>query len=165
MMVPPTKLRLSVNSPIALEKTLLIKTPKIENTTENPKTKNTVFSTMFNRLIVRTDPLLEPSSVTVVPDMYARKAGIIGRIQGAINEPRPASNATNIVGSAMHQICNFSFKAFFHIITQCNPFLTGLSGIFGMNKRFIMVGVLLGIIVTFAVIIGSPALGGFDTLR
>jgi hypothetical protein len=33
--------------------------------------------------------------------MYARKAGIIGRMQGAINEPRPASNATNIVGSAM----------------------------------------------------------------
>jgi len=101
MIVPPTKLRLSVNSPIALEKILLIKTPKIENTTEKPNTKNTVFSTMFNRLIVRTDPLLEPSSVTVVPDMYARNAGIIGRMQGAINEPRPASNATNIVGSAI----------------------------------------------------------------
>ncbi len=101
IIVPPIKLRLSVNSPIALEKTLLIKTPKIENTTENPNTKNTVFRTMFNRLIVRTDPLLEPSSVTVVPEMYARKAGIIGRMQGAINDPRPASNATNIVGSAM----------------------------------------------------------------
>ncbi len=101
MIVPPTKLRLSVNSPIALEKTLLIKTPKIENTTEKPNTKNTVFRTMFNRLMVRTDPLLEPSSVTVVPEMYARKAGIIGRMHGAINEPRPASNATNIVGSAM----------------------------------------------------------------
>jgi len=36
---------------------------------------------------------------------------------------------------------------------------------FGMNKRFIIVGVALGIMVTFAVIIGSPALGGFDTLR
>jgi hypothetical protein len=35
----------------------------------------------------------------------------------------------------------------------------------GMNKRFIIVGVALGIMVTFAVIIGSPALGGFDTLR
>jgi hypothetical protein len=34
-----------------------------------------------------------------------------------------------------------------------------------MNKRFIAVGILLGIIVTLAVIIGSPALGGFDTLR
>jgi len=101
MIIPAMKLRLSVNSPIALEKTLFITTPKIENTTANPKTKNTVLSTMFSRLIVRTDPLLEPSSVTVVPEMYARKAGIIGRMQGAINEPRPASNATNIVGSAM----------------------------------------------------------------
>jgi len=34
-----------------------------------------------------------------------------------------------------------------------------------MNKRFIVVGVVLGIAVTVAVIIGSPALGGFDTLR
>jgi hypothetical protein len=36
---------------------------------------------------------------------------------------------------------------------------------FGMNKRFIIIGVVLGIIVTFAVIIGSPALGGFDAMR
>jgi len=167
MIVPPRKLRLSVNSLTTLEKILLIKTPKIENTTANPKTKNTVFSTMFNRLIVRTDPLLEPSSVTVVPDMYARKAGIIGRMHGAINEPRPASIATNIVGSAMCSIYNFSFKAFFHIFSksQYKPFLSGMDRIFGMNKRFIIVGVLLGIVVTFAVIIGSPALGGFDTLR
>jgi len=35
----------------------------------------------------------------------------------------------------------------------------------GMNKRFIIVGVALGIMVTLAVIIGSPAIGGFDTLR
>ena len=102
MIVPAIKLRLSVNSPTVLEKTLLIKTPKIENTTENPNTKNIVFSTMFTRLIERTDPLLDPSSVTVVPEMYARKAGIIGRMHGAINEPTPASNATNIVGSAMN---------------------------------------------------------------
>jgi hypothetical protein len=36
---------------------------------------------------------------------------------------------------------------------------------FGMNKRFVIVGVVLGIMVTLAVIIGSPAIGGFDTLR
>ncbi len=35
----------------------------------------------------------------------------------------------------------------------------------GMNKRFVIVGVALGIMVTLAVIIGSPALGGFDMLR
>ena len=37
--------------------------------------------------------------------------------------------------------------------------------IFGMNKRFIIVGVALGIVVVLAVIIGSPALGGFDSMR
>jgi hypothetical protein len=36
---------------------------------------------------------------------------------------------------------------------------------FSMNKRFIIVGVALGIIVVFAVIIGSPAIGGFDAMR
>jgi len=36
---------------------------------------------------------------------------------------------------------------------------------FGMNKRFVIVGVVLGLIVTLAVIIGSPALGGFDSMR
>jgi len=36
---------------------------------------------------------------------------------------------------------------------------------FCMNMRFVIVGVGLGLIITFAVIIGSPALGGFDTLR
>jgi len=34
-----------------------------------------------------------------------------------------------------------------------------------MNKRFIIVGIVLGITVTLAVLIGSPALGGFDSMR
>ena len=34
-----------------------------------------------------------------------------------------------------------------------------------MNKRFVIVGIMLGILVTFAVIAGSPALGGFDAAR
>ena len=34
-----------------------------------------------------------------------------------------------------------------------------------MNKRFIIVGIALGIVVTIAVIIGSPAIGGFDAMR
>ena len=128
MMIPPTKLRLSVNSPAVLERTLLIKTPRVENTTENPNTKNMVFSTMFNLLIEMTVPFLDPSSVTVVPDMYARKAGIMGKIHGAINELRPASNATSIVGSTTMQILDFPFKTFFHIFAQSkhNPFLTGV---------------------------------------
>jgi len=34
-----------------------------------------------------------------------------------------------------------------------------------MNKRFIIVGVVLGIIIAISVFIGSPALGGFDMFR
>ncbi|EIJ65379.1 hypothetical protein BD31_I1473 [Candidatus Nitrosopumilus salaria BD31] len=34
-----------------------------------------------------------------------------------------------------------------------------------MNKRFIIVGIVLGIVITLAVIIGSPALMGFDSMR
>jgi hypothetical protein len=34
-----------------------------------------------------------------------------------------------------------------------------------MNMRFVIVGVGLGIVVVLAVIIGSPAIGGFDSLR
>ena len=89
-------------SPDILDRTLLIKTPRAENTIENPSTKNTVFRIMPVLLIEMTDPLLEPSSVNVVPDMYARKAGIIGSMHGATNDPRPAIAATNIVISAMN---------------------------------------------------------------
>jgi len=34
-----------------------------------------------------------------------------------------------------------------------------------MNKRFIIVGIALGIIVAIAVYVGSPALMGFDMRR
>ena len=34
-----------------------------------------------------------------------------------------------------------------------------------MNKRLGMVIAVLGIIVTFAAVFGSPALGGFDAMR
>jgi len=34
-----------------------------------------------------------------------------------------------------------------------------------MNKRFVIVGIVLGIIVAFAVFIGSPFIGGFDMFR
>jgi len=47
----------------------LIKTPKAENTTEKPKTKNTVFRIILVLLIEIVEPFLELSSVTVVPDM------------------------------------------------------------------------------------------------
>jgi len=34
-----------------------------------------------------------------------------------------------------------------------------------MNRRFIIVGIVLGVVVTLAFIAGSPMFGGFDTLR
>ena len=34
-----------------------------------------------------------------------------------------------------------------------------------MNKRFVIVGIVLGIVIALAVIIGSPAVSGFDTMR
>jgi hypothetical protein len=34
-----------------------------------------------------------------------------------------------------------------------------------MNKRIVAVGIVLGVIITIAVIIGSPAFLGFDTMR
>ncbi len=34
-----------------------------------------------------------------------------------------------------------------------------------MNKRFVIVGIALGVVITIAVIVGSPALGGFDMMR
>ena len=98
MMMPAIMFRFSVNSPAVLERTLLIKTPSVENTTEKPRTKNMVLKIMLILLIESMEPFLFPNSVTVVPDMYARNAGIIGKIQGAINELRPAMNATMIVG-------------------------------------------------------------------
>ncbi len=163
IIIPPIMLRLSTNSPDALERTLLMITPNIENTIENPKTKNIVLRMMFTLLMYRTVPFLEPNSVNVVPDMYARNAGIIGKIHGATKEPSPASNATSMVISSMIQLYNFSFKGLFHILIQ-SLFNWGLV-IFNMNKRFIIVGIVLGIIVTLAVIIGSPAIGGFDAMR
>ena len=158
--------RLSVNSPTALDRTLLIKTPNTEKTTENPRTKNIVLKIMLILFIDSIVPFLVPNSETVVPDMYARKAGIMGKIQGAINELRPAMNATKIVGSAMIQTCNFSFKAFFQILSQYYQSVFNWDVmILDMNKRFIIVGIALGIIIAFAVIIGSPAIGGFDAMR
>lgn len=118
MIIPPIVLRLSINSPAVLERTLLIITPNIENTIENPKTKNIVFRIMFTLLMCRTVPFLELNSVKVVPDMYARNAGIIGKIHGATKEPRPASSANSMVISVISPLYNFSFKGLFHILIQ-----------------------------------------------
>ena len=103
MIIPPIWFSPSINSPVDVASVLLIITPNVENTIENPITKNTEFNTMFVLLIVI---ILEPffwfNSESVVPEIYAMNAGIIGNMQGAINDPSPASTATARVTSATH---------------------------------------------------------------
>lgn len=77
---------------------------------------------MSDLLIEMTEPFLDPNSVIVVPDMYAIKAGIIGNMQGATNDPKPAIMATSIVTSVMnHGVC-FSFKRLFQILSILKTF-------------------------------------------
>jgi len=80
---------------------LLIITPNVENTTENPKTKNTVLTIMLILFFWKLNFCSLLISVNVVPEIYAKNAGIIGKMHGAMNDPNPAENAINIVGSAM----------------------------------------------------------------
>lgn len=81
----------------------MISTPTVENTTENPRTKNTEFKIIFDLLIdTIPDPVFWLRSVMVVPEIYAKNAGIMGKIQGATNEPRPARAAIAMVISAMN---------------------------------------------------------------
>ncbi len=103
MIIPPTWFNPATNSPVDVERTLLIITPKVENTTENPMTKNTEFKTIFVLLIITVfDPLFWFNSESVVPEMYARNAGIMGKIHGATNDANPASTATHRVISITH---------------------------------------------------------------
>ncbi|KAG2473762.1 MAG: hypothetical protein NPMRTHETA2_810004 [Nitrosopumilales archaeon] len=111
-------MKLSISSPAELPKTLLIITPSVENTTENPSTKNTVFKIIFVRLIVMLFvPFFRLSSVIVVPERYAKNAGIIGSMHGATKEPNPASAATARVTSVIMSSNNFYFKGFFQIFS------------------------------------------------
>ena len=91
---------------------LLIKTPKVEKITENPKTKNIVFAIMLILLILKFVFWSLLISVNVVPEIYAKKAGIMGKIHGAINDANPAENAISIVGSSILRFHYFYFKAF-----------------------------------------------------
>ncbi len=50
--IPPIWFNPDITSPDAPSKTLLMITPKVENTTENPRTKNIVFKIIFVLLIV-----------------------------------------------------------------------------------------------------------------
>jgi hypothetical protein len=60
--------------------------------------------------------------------MYAKKAGITGKMQGARNEPSPAIASTAIVMSATKQISYFFIKALFQIFVSIAFYLTNLIG-------------------------------------
>ena len=101
IIVPPIWLNPWIISPEEFVKALLMITPKVENTIENPRTKNNVFRIILVLFIVI---VLEPPfwfiSLRVDPEIYAKNAGIIGKIQGAKNEPKPNQVATKSVISA-----------------------------------------------------------------
>ena len=84
--------------------------PFLENTTENPRTKNIVFSKTFNLFATKfTVPLFFWSSVMVVPEIYAKNAGITGNMHGARNDPKPDNAAIAIVTSDMIQYFQFFY--------------------------------------------------------
>jgi len=82
--------------------TELIATPNAEKNIENPITKKIVFRItliLFIEIVCVVSDLTR--SEIVVPDMYAKNAGIIGSIHGAKNEPIPAKSATKTVISVI----------------------------------------------------------------
>ena len=103
IIIPPIWLSPEVKFAAELDNTLFRITPKTEKITENPRTKNIVFIKILSLFETRfTAPLFRWSYVMVVPDMYARNAGITGNIQGAKNEPKPAIAAIAISGITLN---------------------------------------------------------------
>ena len=102
MIIPPIWLKFEIISLADNTKIELVATPIAEKTIENPRTKNIVFNMTFNLLITITFvPCNFFRSEMVVPDIYAKNAGIIGKIHGAKNELIPASSATTILTSIL----------------------------------------------------------------
>ena len=83
-------LRFSVNI-------LLIRTPRVENTIENPRTKNIVLTIIFILFIWKLDFCSFLISVKVVPEIYEMYPGISGNTHGDKKLIRPAKNATDNV--------------------------------------------------------------------
>jgi len=98
IIIPPIWLKLEINSFADEVYTELIATPNAEKTIENPRTKNIVFKITLV-LFIETVRVLSDrvKSEIVVPEIYAKNAGIIGSIHGAKNDPIPAKTATKIV--------------------------------------------------------------------
>ena len=102
MITPPTWLKFEIISLADNTKIEFIATPIAEKTIENPRTKNIVFNMTFDLLITITFVVCDFfRSEIVVPDMYAKNAGIIGKMHGAKNELIPASSATAILTSIL----------------------------------------------------------------
>lgn len=100
MIKPPMWFRLLRILPADNDTTLFSTTPRIENTIVNPPTKNNVFRkilSLFDTMFMV--PLFLCNSDNVVPEMYARNAGIIGSMQGARKDPSPANAAIPTVSS------------------------------------------------------------------
>lgn len=85
-------------------------TPNAEKTTENPNTKKIEFKIILVLLIeIVFVPFFWLRSERVVPEIYAKNAGIIGKMHGATNDPSPASAATAIVTSDIVLDCHFFY--------------------------------------------------------
>ena len=98
IIIPPIWLKLEINSFADEVYTELIATPNAEKTIENPRTKNIVFKitlVLFIETVCVVSDFVKSESV--VPEIYAKNAGIIGSIHGAKNDPMPAKTATKIV--------------------------------------------------------------------
>ena len=98
MITPPIWLKPKINSLADEAYIELIATPNAEKTIENPRTKNIVFKITLV-LLIKTVFVVSDfvKSEIVVPEIYAKKAGIIGNMHGAKNELIPAKTATKIV--------------------------------------------------------------------
>ena len=103
IIMPPIWLKPVINSFEYVVRVELITIPNTENTTENPNTKNTVFNITLVLFIETNDVLSDfDKSEIVMPDMYAKNAGMIGNMHGAKKDPTPAINARKILISVIH---------------------------------------------------------------
>ena len=80
-----------------------IVTPNAEKTTENPITKKIVFRmTLVLFIEIICDLVDFVKSEIVIPEIYAKNAGIIGNMHGAKNELNPAISARKMLISVIY---------------------------------------------------------------
>jgi hypothetical protein len=107
-------------SGIPVDRIPLINIPRKEKTIENPDTKKTEFSITFDLFMVKTDLRFPLNSLIVLPEIYAIKAGTIGKMQGATNEAKPARIAMAMVISDMSKVGRTG-------LIKIRPYLTPIS--------------------------------------